>query len=427
MPFVFKRDDGSLDGTSKRLMDVLASWLNFTATYSNKASDLEWGKRDENGTWSGILGDVHRGRKHLAVNYLTVTDQRAQDFDYSVSYYNEGFGLALKVPPPLPRWRSLLYPYTSEAWAALVGVVLVVGFTFYLLNLSRSRFSLSKSLMMVMRGMVGQSVQRVPTWWVVRIFLGLWWFSAWVLDISYTSNLIAVLTVPTYPSRIHTIEQLANSGLRLCMLDYGEFVPEALATSSDVILARLGPKLDLVPIMSSLEYNGEEACVERVLAGTHVHTETFSYEQILYIEMGVGEEVYFLKEQLYVGSLAFFFRKNTPWKYKFDAGMRRLVEAGLVHKWYSDIMDEFRRGIRSLIPSLCNSKQALFTLAVQPNPKRPYLNLKDSHKPKSTQVNPIPGNLVSCSGSVSSPEVMLVSSAQTLHYPQVSKIDELQT
>lgn len=50
----------------------------------------EWGERDENGTWSGLLGELHRGAKDLAINYFTVTTERAEDFDYSVPYYNEG-------------------------------------------------------------------------------------------------------------------------------------------------------------------------------------------------------------------------------------------------------------------------------------------------------------------------------------------------
>lgn len=48
---------------------------------------------------------------------------------------------------------------------------------------------------------------------------------------------------------------------------------------------------------------------------------------------------YFLKDQIYSGSLAFFFRKHTTWRYKFNTGMRRLIEAGLINKWYKELMD----------------------------------------------------------------------------------------
>lgn len=127
------------------------------------------------------------------------------------------------------------------------------------------------------------------------------------------------------------------------MLDYGEFVPEALATSTNPVLAKLGAKLDLVPQILSEAYGGQSGCVKKVLAGTHVHTETFSYMLNLYTSLGHGSEVYTLKDQLYEGNLVFFFRKNTPWRHKFDVGLRRLVEAGLVQKWYFNIMEELKK------------------------------------------------------------------------------------
>lgn len=130
------------------------------------------------------------------------------------------------------------------------------------------------------------------------------------------------------------------------MLDYGEFVPEALAKSTHPVLAKLGTKLDLVPTDGSLPYEGEEHCVERVVAGTHAHVETYSYLLLLFRSLGHSGQVYPLKEQLYPGNLAFFFAKNTPWKYKFDIGMRRLVEAGLVWHWYSELMEDYKHSIK---------------------------------------------------------------------------------
>lgn len=49
---------------------------------------------------------------------------------------------------------------------------------------------------------------------------------------------------------------------------------------------------------------------------------------------------YMVKEQVYPGALAFFLAKHTPWRARLDKGIRRLVEAGMVNKWYSDIMDK---------------------------------------------------------------------------------------
>ncbi|CAL4161010.1 unnamed protein product, partial [Meganyctiphanes norvegica] len=185
----------------------------------------------------------------------------------------------------------------------------------------------------------------LPTTLHLRIFFIFWWLSALVIAVSYTSNLIAMLTIPGASKKINTPEELVESDLRLCMLDYGEFVPEALKTSPDRTFKMLGNKLDLVPLLMHLEYNNEVGCVELAVAGTHAHIETYSYLQLLYIDLGFGDQVYTYTSQIYEGNLAFFFRKNTPWKYKFDIYIQRLIEGGLVQKWYTDTMDNYRKGI----------------------------------------------------------------------------------
>ena len=125
------------------------------------------------------------------------------------------------------------------------------------------------------------------------------------------------------------------------MLDYGEFVPDALAVSKHPTLASLGGKLDMVPNNESLPYDGEEGCVKLVLSGTHAHTETYSYIKLLFNALGHDSKTYTLKEQLYSGYLSFLIHKHSPWKYKFDIGIQRLLEGGLVEKWYWEAMGDF--------------------------------------------------------------------------------------
>ena len=45
--------------------------------------------------------------------------------------------------------------------------------------------------------------------------------------------------------------------------------------------------------------------------------------------------------QIYVGSLAFFYRARTPWRERFDEGITRLIEAGLINKYYQDYMGDY--------------------------------------------------------------------------------------
>ncbi|KAK4323247.1 hypothetical protein Pmani_006030 [Petrolisthes manimaculis] len=338
-PAVFQRDDGELDGFSTRILAAMGSWLNFTYSY-NIPELAVWGEYLENGSYTGIIGDVQRGESHLVINYFALTYQRTQDFDYSVSYFREGFGLILRDPPPLPHWQSILYPYTGIVWAAVCGVIILTTIAYYFVSFRGIRLSFIISFLIVFQSFMNQSVSQEPRVWVSRGLLGLWLLATWVLRVSYTSNLMAFLTVPAFQPPLTTLEQIADSEFRLCMVNYGAMVPEALATSSHPILARLGAKMDLVPIVEHLPLMGQEGCMELVMAGTHAHVDAYSFVILQYSDHGDDSQVYPLKEQLYVGSQVFFFTKRTPWKYKFDIGMQRLVEAGLVLYWYTEIMQE---------------------------------------------------------------------------------------
>ncbi|XP_068213698.1 uncharacterized protein [Palaemon carinicauda] len=193
-----------------------------------------------------------------------------------------------------------------------------------------------------MQSLLSNPMDTVPTKWRLRNFLLVWWMGSWFINISYTCNLIAVLTVPVFPTKLQTALDISKSNYRLCMLDYGEFVEEALAESKHPVLSALSKILDMVPPYDTWEHIGQEQCIERVLAGTHAHIETYSYVKILYNKLGHGAKVYSFQEQLYPGYLAFAVQKNAPWKYKFDVGMQWMLEAGLIQKWYNDAMDDFR-------------------------------------------------------------------------------------
>lgn len=63
-------------------------------------------------------------------------------------------------------------------------------------------------------GVVRQSVKHsLGTSWT-RLWAGFWWLATLIITTGYTSNLVAFLTVPVYPKRIETVDQLAASKLR---------------------------------------------------------------------------------------------------------------------------------------------------------------------------------------------------------------------
>ncbi|KAA0195335.1 Ionotropic receptor 119, partial [Hyalella azteca] len=282
-PYIFQSRSGPKgegEGVEIEMLNALCKVLNFSYTITEEPSDMKWGAY-ENGTWNGMLGMVYRKEKNFTVNFFVITDQRRAAFDSTVSYWNEGFGISMLAPPPFPRWKNFYYPFTAHVWMGLF-LTFIISVVFY------------------------------------QIFIGFWFLFCMVVALAYTANLIAFLTVPLYPKRIQTVEQLALSHYGISMYDYGEFVPGALASSTDPMYRRIRARLELYPTYAEAVYP--------MLNGTHAHVESFSYNRI-------ANNSYMLKEQLFPGHLCWYFQKNTPYVYKFDDGIQRLVDSGLVNHW----------------------------------------------------------------------------------------------
>ncbi|XP_064088290.1 glutamate receptor-like [Macrobrachium nipponense] len=202
-----------MEGINKRMLDVIAARLNFSYIPTQGIKDLKWGE-NINGTWDGFLGEIWNGTKDLTINGFSITYDRARDFDFTQPFSHEGYGFAIRQPSPLPRWQSIIYPFSGLVWGVLAVTLIIASIAFYLLQLKTARMSYMKCLVLVMKNLVNQSVEYRPKTIILRIFLAPWWFSAYVTGIIYACNLISFFTVPVYPRKLTTLKELAQSPYR---------------------------------------------------------------------------------------------------------------------------------------------------------------------------------------------------------------------
>ena len=125
------KPEGEAEGVQVEVLNALATKLNYTFEFSYIPPDGMWGSF-ENGSWNGMLKMIYSGEKNFTVNYFGYTHKRIEDFDASVSYWMEGFGLALLKPQPLPKWRSVYYSFKPMVWALTAFSIFVVTMAFYL-------------------------------------------------------------------------------------------------------------------------------------------------------------------------------------------------------------------------------------------------------------------------------------------------------
>lgn len=123
-PFIYLRGDGCA-GANLDALDLIAAKLNFSYDVQKVTQDQNWGAL-EDGRWTGMLGDLIYNGKHLVVNAFLVNYERWRDFDTTYPYYAEGFGFLSRLPPPVPQWRSIMYPFTADMWLLVIACTVAV-------------------------------------------------------------------------------------------------------------------------------------------------------------------------------------------------------------------------------------------------------------------------------------------------------------
>ncbi|MPC80689.1 hypothetical protein E2C01_075276 [Portunus trituberculatus] len=74
--------------------------------------------------------------------------------------------------------------------------------------------STSSTWLYALRPLVSHALPQLPKTQGKRIFVVSWWVGCFILTTAYTANLIAFITIPAYPERLQTVEQLAQSPYR---------------------------------------------------------------------------------------------------------------------------------------------------------------------------------------------------------------------
>ncbi|KAK4304505.1 hypothetical protein Pmani_023544 [Petrolisthes manimaculis] len=338
-PFLYFDKQGRCIGQNLDALEIIGDKHNFTFVPQDIPSDYQWGDL-VNGNWTGMFGDILYRGKHMVVSSMPLNYERARDFDFVYPYYANGFGFLLRLPPPMPQWKNILYPFSTLMWGLVVVMTLTLaGSTGLLLSYFHHIKDPIAIIFKVAGGLVKQPMtQTEEHQWLgkvlwIKVWLGVWWIVVVVLAAAYMSNLVTVLTLPVLPTLIHTVSELLQGSDKIpTMLDYGSFVPDALLTSPEPSLAQLGEKLYRFPYSKEIIY--DEVMV-RVAEGTYILIESHVYLIFLRSKHNQIGITYIMKEQIFNGYLSWFLPLHTPYTGDINKALIRLVETGVMDQLFT--------------------------------------------------------------------------------------------
>ncbi|KAK4295416.1 hypothetical protein Pmani_032018 [Petrolisthes manimaculis] len=359
-----------LYGRDVELVRAVAPVLNFTPHFEEPPNGERWGTVKGDGTWSGIVGSLARGKAHLAIANLFVSSLLGRDLyqGYSTLFDFEEVKFLIRTEPPFPRWQSPALPFSRDTWlAVLLGLIILAPVTCLLARASTaiakgssrssSRSSGEADEPRTLRELTSAYVYTVglhlqeshpvrPHNHSTRILLALVLLYTLVLDLSYSCNLTAFLTVTRRPPGIQTLIKLRDSGLDLYEASY--YVRDLLRASPTPYFRELGARHVLV--------GGIKEAAGGVRDGSGVFITNngmmeFLFNTVVAAPSPGGYGVRMIKESLVTYSVAIGTASQSPLQDSLNRAVIRVFEAGLCTYWKLKSYILYRQNQRELLGS----------------------------------------------------------------------------
>ncbi|XP_069941479.1 probable glutamate receptor isoform X3 [Cherax quadricarinatus] len=327
------------DCVDARILRVISSVLNFTYII-REPPDGQWGLRLDNGSYTGVIGELQKYTADFSLN-LAITGERGEVVDYTVGYFNDPLTFCTSKPRPLSQALALIRPFQPLMWMGITGALMLMCVMYYI-TCQVTGQNTSTSYSLVLLKIFGASLSQGCEWSVgngPRLLVATWIIFSMVTLTSYIAMLTASFTLPKLSPTLNSLEDLVQSDLA-----WGIQQHEA----ADYQLL----KLSEVPLYQKV-YKGLKVCPS--LDDCLIRARDTKYAFIawrLYMEDRIAirftsvtgeQKLHIATNNFFPSDIGWAFNAGCPYRSKFNQQIRRLLEAGLISKWISQIMKDPKR------------------------------------------------------------------------------------
>ncbi|XP_069951453.1 ionotropic receptor 21a-like [Cherax quadricarinatus] len=316
-------------GSDAMMLRTIADALNFTFNVLPVS------------TWDQVTGLVMERSSLIASIFHIVLPQRQLLYDFTYIYLLDSTCFSVATPSLTSKWESLFSPLADEVWVSVLVILLLVPPCLFLISrsekggISKNKLTIGDSAEVVLVALLGQGTKKqLPESSSSRLLLVTWLAFAFIVSNVYRGNLTAALTLPKYPPRPETLEQLVKVVDKVTMPDYGEKFHQFFKQSDSVVYQTLSNIMEIVP---SAEYGLRQAAEHK-----QAYMDGFNYLQQMiadYYTMVDGTtKLYIGRENIIPGPGAWPIPHDAPYKPQLDKLIMYIIEAGLYEKWIKDMI-----------------------------------------------------------------------------------------
>ncbi|XP_065066326.1 glutamate receptor 3-like isoform X2 [Rhopilema esculentum] len=345
----FEKPNDRFSGFCKDILDKLAEDLNFQ--YDILEPTPEFGKRRQNMSWSGMVGELIKKEADIAIGPLLVTSDRESVIDFSASFMD--FTQAILIKKPSRHGGDsfhFLKPFTVGVWISILGSALVVALIMFLIerfspmgyrklaeaspDYSGSEFNFANSFWFATASLLQQGPDQTPRSIAGRILSTSFWFFVTIIMAAYVASLAGFYMTAKPETMITSLEDTINDGKYI----YGTLrdgqTRKLLETSQQPLHRKMYKHMVsigtlVVSLEKALERVKEE---DYAFIGDQPLLEYFNAKQPCNTKI--------VKHVLGMGSYAFGLQLNSEWTNHFSVHLLKLRESGYIQglrlKWWNE-------------------------------------------------------------------------------------------
>ncbi|ESP00146.1 hypothetical protein LOTGIDRAFT_141353, partial [Lottia gigantea] len=306
--------------------------------------DGDWGII-KNGSWTGVVGQLHRREVDLFAGPLAMSSDREDAVDFTFPYFHVYTSVIFRRPDPnKTKWRKLIDPFKWEVHVCIFASFLCIVIMLYSIERMNPYYTVQLDERPTIQGLflylfgalLAQGGSSMPSSIAGRSLLASWWIFCLITVATYSGNLIAFLTVSKEKLPFETLEELGNqedfSWGTLGGSIWVSLIKESNLTVFKKLWAGLNEFNKSDPRIFSLD---QEVHKEKVIGEDYgfiadkTTAETWIFENCQLTD---------LKELFFPMNYAFALQDNSPYLQYFNDEVMKIYESGLgqtlKRKWW---------------------------------------------------------------------------------------------
>ena len=195
-----------------------------------------YGSRGEDGSWTGMVGEILEGRADMAIADLTINSDRERVVDFSMPFLELGISILFVASPSKSiDLFSFMAPFSPAVWLLMLAGGVAVSLGLFLISRNSpfetaeldsadgdSPFlSFNHCLWFSVASWMQQGCDFLPRAVSTRTLASVWWFFTLIIISSYTANLAAFLTIERMELPISSVKDLVTSKIKYGALQTG--------------------------------------------------------------------------------------------------------------------------------------------------------------------------------------------------------------